>query len=155
MKFLTTKPPMFATTTPTPAPKHAAKVDAEEDPVETAVDRMARLDPEKAAKKRFLRDETAKQVSTLRELHDTEHWFAVNAESRAQKEALLRALGLFDAGDKYLSALDVADIVARLLDAPAEERAAAAKALRALRTAAQPKFATPKQSRRLLALTRP
>lgn len=159
MKFLTQKKPMFATTTAAPAPaapkgRASKRAAEEEDPVETAVDRLMKINPELAAKKRFLRDATARQEKRLEETGDSEHWFAVNAESRGQKEQLLRALGLYDAGDKYLSALDVADIVARLLDAPAEERAAAAKALRALRAMPEPRWAKPKASKRLFALTK-
>lgn len=161
MKFLINSTPMFSKpaaepSTPKgpkgPAPKRAAA--AEEDPVETAVDRLAKINPELAEKKRFLRDETARQEKRLEETGDSEHWFAVNAESRAQKEALLRALGLYDAGDKYLSALDVADVLARLLDGPVEARAEAAKALRALRAMPEPRWAKPKASKRLFALTK-
>lgn len=168
MKFIIQGKPAPAPTTiegprkKTPLERLAAKTAAErEDPaekaaavVETAVDRMAKIDAVMAEKKRFLRDETAKQESTMRDMHDTGHWFCVNAESRAQKEGLLKALGLFETHDKYLSALDVAALLASLLEAPEEERAAAVAALDALLAEPAPRFATPKQSKRLLALTR-
>lgn len=168
MKFIIKGKPAQAPSTiegprrKTPLERAAVKASAErEDPVEkaakvveTAVDRLAKINPELAEKKRFLRDETAKQETTMRDMHDTGHWFCVNAESRAQKEGLLKALGLFETHDKYLSALDVAALLASLLEAPEEERAAAVAALDALLAEPAPRFATPKQSKRLLALTR-
>lgn len=170
MKFIIeTKP---ATPTTTAAPQGARRKlpleraaekarAASEDPaekaakvVETAVERMAKIDPEMAEKKRFLRDQVAQQKAKLDAQRDTEHWFCVNAESRAQKDALLKAFGLYDTGDKYLSALDVAALIASLLDAPDEERAAAVTALDALLTEPAPTWSKAKQSRRLAELTR-
>jgi len=40
---------------------------------------------------------------------DSEYWFAVCFTSRAQKEAFLKAAGLWEAGDKYLDGRLVAD----------------------------------------------
>ena len=38
---------------------------------------------------------------------DSEYWFAVCFESRAQKETFLDALGWLDLGDKYLDGIDL------------------------------------------------
>lgn len=40
---------------------------------------------------------------------DSEFWVAVCFQTRDQKEAFLKALGLFEAGDKYLDGIEVAE----------------------------------------------
>lgn len=83
---------------------------------------------------------------------DSEHWFAVDLETREQKEALLHALGLFDEGDKYLSGFVVAERLAALLRAPAEQRSAAIAALDKIKTMRAPKWSARKTNNRLARL---
>lgn len=168
MKFLIQGKPAPTQTTAiegprrkTPLERLAAKNAPPEDPaeksarvVETAVDRLAKIDPEMAEKKRFFRDQVAQQKAKLDAQRDTEHWFCVNAESRAQKDALLKALGLYETGDKYLSALDVAALLASLLEADDDERAAVVAQLDALVAEPAPPWSKAKQSRRLADLTK-
>ena len=42
---------------------------------------------------------------------DSENWFAVVFETRAQKEEFLRRINLLDLGDKYFDGRDVADLL--------------------------------------------
>ena len=71
-----------------------------------------------------IRDETSAELTELQQAFrarrdqeagrfraatDSEFWFAVCFESRAEKEAFLRAAGLFECGDKYLDGRAVAE----------------------------------------------
>lgn len=49
---------------------------------------------------------------------DSEYWFCVGFQNRAQKEEFLKKLGLFDHGDKYLDGVYVAQKLGITLETP-------------------------------------
>lgn len=83
---------------------------------------------------------------------DSEHWFAVDFETREQKDALLSALGLDRDGDKYLDGRDVARRLAVMLE-DREVCLRAAAELRSFEKLRRPAFRAGKVNRRLRGLT--
>lgn len=67
--------------------------------------------------KRGFRERTKQENERFRDVCDTEYWFCVSFNSRAQKEELLKKLG-FDPDEKYLNGRDFAKKVNRALETP-------------------------------------
>jgi hypothetical protein len=55
-----------------------------------------------------IRDEKAQRRDAYRTIVDTEYWFCVCFQNRAQKDEFLRLAGWIDHGDKYLDGLEIA-----------------------------------------------
>ena len=71
---------------------------------DVAVDAAAEFD----AIDEGFRQRMANEQSRVNDELDSENWFAVVFETRAQKEEFLEILGLLDHGDKYLDGVEVA-----------------------------------------------
>lgn len=150
MKFAPTPPPMKFPTRPrakTPEAEEDARAPEGEGPIEEMRRKLSAFDPAKRAR-------VEAEEARYKDAVDTEFWFAVASETRPQKEAILKALGLFETGDKYLSGFAFAEILADLLDADPSARAKASAALRAVEGMRRPAFTVKKPSARLLALTK-
>ena len=87
-----------------PAPDPLAKVKATGD---VAADAAAEFD----AIDEGFRQRMANEQSRVNDELDSENWFAVVFETRAQKDEFLERLGLLDHGDKYLDGVEVAKIL--------------------------------------------
>lgn len=131
MKFTGTVRRFGAPTKPAAPAKKTSAVEA----ANRTLDQIVPPEPETDVARR-----DAEERQRFVDATDSEHWFAVDFETREQKEALLRALELLDVGDKYLSGLDVASTLAVLLEAPEEDRREIAEALREVATLRRPKF---------------
>lgn len=71
------------------------------------VDSAADLDAVQAGfRARAKDDQSRKALAT-----DTEYWACLCFQTRSQKEAFLKALGLIDLGDKYINGVDAAEIL--------------------------------------------
>lgn len=68
------------------------------------VDAKADLDEVQAAFRKRMKMENARFQNTT----DSEYWFAMCFQTRAQKDAFLKAMNLFLIGDKYLDGVEVA-----------------------------------------------
>lgn len=129
------------------APAPVATVVASSDPVERALAAAAELTEGPSHEKATDRAERQRELDAT----DSEHWFAVNFETREQKEAFLRALGLFDEADKYLDGLAAAKILEGLLTKPRALQSAV-EGLRAVAALRRPKLKGAKLNRRLAGL---
>lgn len=58
--------------------------------------------------KKGFRERIKMENSRFQDTTDSEYWFAVCFQSRAQKDAFLKAMNLFLIGDKYLDGVEVA-----------------------------------------------
>lgn len=86
-------------------------------PVQTGnveLDSKADLDEVQASFRKRIKMENSRFQNTT----DSEYWFAVCFQTRAQKEAFLKAMGLFLMGDKYLDGIEVAKKLG--IDIPSE-----------------------------------
>jgi len=140
------------------APAFGRRDTAEPEPVEVdPVEELARaareVNPDYNAAKAFYAQHVGDQIRKMGEAHDTEHWFAVNFDDRAQKDAALKALGLFDIGDKYVDGREASRALVELLRDPAA-CAVAADALAAMLGDPRPALPRPKTSERLRRLVR-
>lgn len=75
---------------------------------------------ELTALQKGFRDRNAAERERFERATDSEHWFAVTFESREQKEAFLTAIGMIQAGDKYLDGRELARVLK--VELPAEDR---------------------------------
>ncbi|OCG77376.1 hypothetical protein A9G42_05580 [Gilliamella sp. Nev6-6] len=69
------------------------------------IDSKSDLNEVQAAFRKRMKMENARFQNTT----DSEYWFAMCFQTRAQKEAFLRAMDLFLLGDKYLDGVEVAE----------------------------------------------
>ena len=58
-----------------------------------------------------VRRRESRELTRMSNEIDSENWFAVAFETRAQKEQFLSMVGLLDIGDKYFDGRDVAEIM--------------------------------------------
>lgn len=92
------KHPTISSLLPKLPPLAALGGQEKSDPVERAEKAVAVLTEQQQQAK----DARKAELARIRTITDSEYWIALCWESREQKDAFLKAVGLFDYGDKYL-----------------------------------------------------